>query len=1186
MTESGSRKCPRCGATLSADVPANLCTRCALADAFAAGRDEIGARELALHDIPVPGQAISYIGDYELLEIIARGGMGVVYKARQMNLNRLVALKMLLGGSHASEEYKSRFRQEAKAAAKLNHANIVPIYEVGEHEGQLYFAMEYVAGSDLAGLVRGQPLPPERASRYVKTVAEAVQYAHDQGILHRDLKPSNILIGSDDRPRVTDFGLAKQVEVESSLTTTGQPLGSPGYIPPEQISIQHGSVGPQSDVYSMGAVLYHLLTGRPPLLAGTLADTLRQVLEVEPVSPRQLNPAVPPDLATICLKCLDKNPARRYATAKELADELERFLTGRPILARPVSATGRLWRWCRRNPMMAGLTGLVLVSLLGGLSGVLWQWSRAEQANRELKAALLRAKVATAEDRLWRGEPRNAVARLAQVLRDDPAQPVAGARLLAALTWRNWPLPLRQAGPASSNITLIRFSPQKQFIAAISMDGSLWIWDGQSRAIGDSWPQGKTNWLYVGLAFGSDEKMLYALTSDGRLLAGDPQGIPQFSRGSTNEPLVSAALLSAGKILAGVSSKHVLTAWTWPDGNVKYTVPDDLPLLMPVFSVSGNWLATVSSNHMIRVWDASIGHQAGPAISPEGIPAMLGFSPKADQLVVCNDKNDAALWDWRNGRRLMAVHSESPIESVQFSSTGSRIALFSRDGLSLWETETGKLLFERRNHCNIVGDGGPFPEDRLAVLETGRTVLILNPQTGDPVMEWIRSSWPVDGLDVSSDGRELITAPWEKTGTIWDTEAGAAHCRELPHEADAGSIAFSPDGRTFATGGRDVATRLWDTRTWRPIGTLVNQSGDVALNFSPDGRLLASGSTNATATIREVATGKQVAGPLKHHDAVVCLAFSPDGSRLATATDSGVLQFWDPRSGQSLTPPCDVNPAGDVPWNQRNIHGIEFSADGKRLAAACGNSTAQIWDSTSGRRLQLLPHSAPVVAARFIGDGKRLATACMGGTAQIWDSNTGRPLTTELHHPGGMISMSVNSQSDKMVAGGTDGGIRVWSTTGAMLAETESVPGYTWAVALSHSGESFAAAVGSNHLRVWETSAGVPLTDWHIGLLNQPNRLLFSPDDHWVAAAGFDHRVALIPQYQPSGPAPDWLPELAEAVAGEKLRPDGIVEPVPPEAFIALKQRLESIAADDFYSRWVKWFLADRRKRDPFPQIN
>ncbi len=276
---------------------------------------------------------IRYFGDYEILEEIAHGGMGVVYKARQMSLNRLVAVKMILAGEWATPEARQRFRAEAEAAANLQHPNIVAIHEVGEHEGQQYFSMDFVAGQNLAELVRGNPLSAERAAMYVKTIAEAVHFAHQRGILHRDLKPQNVLIDADDRPRITDFGLAKRVETDSGLTRTGDVIGSPSYMPPEQASSCPDEVGPQSDVYSLGAILYELLTGRPPFRGATTWETICQVLQTPPVSLRKLNPAVPRDLETICLKCLEKSPPKRFGSAHELAAELERFLHGERILS-------------------------------------------------------------------------------------------------------------------------------------------------------------------------------------------------------------------------------------------------------------------------------------------------------------------------------------------------------------------------------------------------------------------------------------------------------------------------------------------------------------------------------------------------------------------------------------------------------------------------------------------------------------------------------------------------------------------------------------------------------------------------------------------------------------------------------------------------------------------------------------
>jgi tRNA A-37 threonylcarbamoyl transferase component Bud32 len=325
---------------------------------------------------PGPRHTVRYFGDYELLEEIARGGMGVVYKARQISLNRPVALKMILAGELATPEARQRFRAEAEAAANLQHPNIVAIHEVGEHEGKQYFSMDFVVGKNLAEIVRGNPLPAERAASYVKTISEAIHFAHQRGTLHRDLKPQNVLIDADDRPRITDFGLAKRVDADSGLTRTGDVLGSPSYMPPEQAASQSAEIGPHSDVYSLGAILYELLTGRPPFAAATPWETICQVLQTPAVSPRKLNPDVPRDLETICLKCLEKQPQRRYHSARELAEELGRFLNHEPIHARPISLARRATFWARRHPwVITGVASLFVIGLVLVSFG-LWEETR------------------------------------------------------------------------------------------------------------------------------------------------------------------------------------------------------------------------------------------------------------------------------------------------------------------------------------------------------------------------------------------------------------------------------------------------------------------------------------------------------------------------------------------------------------------------------------------------------------------------------------------------------------------------------------------------------------------------------------------------------------------------------------------------------------------------------------------
>lgn len=313
--------------------------------------------------IPAPNLPCTF-GHFELLEEIARGGMGVVYKARQSTPTRIVALKMILAGRLAAPSEVERFHAEAQAAAALDHPNIVPVFEVGEVEGQTYFTMGYVAGQSVAERIAAGPLPVREAALIIREAASAVDYAHRQGVFHRDLKPGNILVDDRERVRITDFGLAKRKTDDAGLTKTGHLLGTPNYMPPELLTGESGDIGPECDVYSLGATLYALLTGRPPFQAASVADVLRQVADKEPAMPRELDLAIPRDLETIALKCLEKSPSRRYASAQALADDLERFLADRPIVARRSTAWERLVRWRRRNPLVAGLVAAVATLLV------------------------------------------------------------------------------------------------------------------------------------------------------------------------------------------------------------------------------------------------------------------------------------------------------------------------------------------------------------------------------------------------------------------------------------------------------------------------------------------------------------------------------------------------------------------------------------------------------------------------------------------------------------------------------------------------------------------------------------------------------------------------------------------------------------------------------------------------------
>jgi tRNA A-37 threonylcarbamoyl transferase component Bud32 len=504
-------------------------------------------------------------GDYELLEEIAHGGMGVVYKARQVSLNRVVAVKMIRADRLAREEDIRRFRTEAQAAAQLQHPNIVAIHEVGAIDGQHFYSMDFVAGRSLAQIAREKPLSPKQAARYVQKIAEAIHYAHQRGILHRDLKPSNVLIDENDEPRVADFGLAKLMAGDSEMTLSGTVMGSPSYMPPEQASGRSREVTVCSDIYSLGAILYDVLCGRPPFRAETTMETLRQVLEMEPVLPRVLNPRAPRDLETIVLKCLQKEPAKRYASAQDLADELARFQHGEPIQARPIGPTARLWRWCKRKPALAAslaAVGMLLtaVAIISFVSAV-----RQRELRQRAESTVTRLEIDRAETLFEDGQAAEALAYLARVVRREPTNRVAGERILSALAHRNFCVPLFRL-EHKADVTAAEFSPDGQRVLTASKDGTARVWDGRT---------------------------------------GQPLLAP-FRHG---DEVTTARFSPDGVRLATVSLDKSARIWDVQTGRpITEPLRHESGVLCAEFSADGQRLLTGSADGSLRLWEAATGH--------------------------------------------------------------------------------------------------------------------------------------------------------------------------------------------------------------------------------------------------------------------------------------------------------------------------------------------------------------------------------------------------------------------------------------------------------------------------------------------------------------------------------------------------------------------------------------------------
>ncbi|MHC1765093.1 MAG: protein kinase [Verrucomicrobiia bacterium] len=959
-------------------------------------------------------------GGYELLEEIARGGMGVVYKARQVSLDRLVAVKMILAGELATPQFVQRFRTEAAAAAVLHHPNIVAIHEVGVHAGQHYFSMDFVYGPSLAALVGHQPLPALRAAQYFKTIAEAIHYAHQQGILHRDLKPSNVLIDANDQPRITDFGLAKRLEGETSLTLSGQMVGSPNFMPPEQATAKHGKVGRYSDVYALGGILYHLLTARPPFQADSLEIIVSQVLTAEPVSPRLLNPTVPRDLETVCLKCLEKEPSRRYATAQALADELGRFLSGQPVLARPLGPTAKVWRWCRRQPVGAALIAALILVFTLGLTGVLWQWRRAEsQRTRAETGELLARQNAYAADMF---SAQHALADnnrgLAVSLLDKYRPKGTSTTDLRQWEWRY----LWQLCQGDELFTLQRY-PRAVRALAVSKDGTV-----------------------LALACG-DQVTLWDLTTQRPLTV---------LRIATTEAL---AFSPSGYTLAvgtwNAAGQPAVDLWDISTGKATKTLPSEAEVRSVAFSPDGKLLATFDNRGNIQVvdWasDRMLTHFTvrPPRRRPTGV---VVFSPEGNRLAIGEDYGHVELLDLRTGTVVpFQTQSSEGVGALVFSANARLLAAGLGSAVPLWDANSGESRGQLTNHTDGVKALAFTPDGlQLASASGDGTIRIWN-VADHTELRCLRSSGEgLETLAMLSDGRTLVTGGDGGSVCLWDATASSrapAHTNwalafgfdslaelKAPHFAPKTldpratrrlGFAFTPDSRSFITTDRYGSLALWDARSVRVKENLpAFGSNHWGVALSPDGRWLAAGNASGILTIWDWTARRAVTNftvPCEFHG---WLRFSHSGNFLfsvALNNEWGVsTRIWRTGDWEEV----------DLTGNQfAGLGSVDLSPDDRLLAVGYANGDVKLLGFPSGQHeAKFTNHQGMVTGVRFSLDGRGLFSTSFDGSARLWDVFARRGLATLRGHFGIVYSPALSPDGGRLATGGASprDAVKLW----------------------------------------------------------------------------------------------------------------------------------------------------------------
>jgi WD40 repeat protein len=988
------------------------------------------------------GRAPALAG-YEVLGELGRGGMGVVYKARQVALNRQVALKMILAGPHANAAGVARFRREAEAVAQLQHPHIVQIYEVGESDGRPYLALEYVDGASLDHHTGHLPQPAEAAARLVEALASTMHYAHQRGVVHRDLKPANVLLVPSDSahgiplgngpanigyydPKITDFGLAKLLGTDmAGPTLSGEILGTPSYMAPEQAEGKTAAIGPATDIWALGTILYELLTGRPPFQAESALETLVQVRSQEPVSPSRLQPKLPRDLVTICLACLPKEPRKRYVSAEALADDLRRFLDGKPIRARPINAVERTVKWVRRRPAIAALLATIVVVAALGFAGVVWQLRQTEDALKKAQEA-----EKTTKRHLY-------MRQIAQAQHEVRANHLRRAELLLKetdLDARGWEYEylmqqcqtnlfvLRGNG---SPVQAVAYSPDGRLLASGSGEwgsgegGAVTVWDAQD---------GQSLWTHdlgtvYGVAFHPDGQRLASACHDGKVRLHDARtGQPLHELVGHSDRVYCVAFSPDGRHLASASRDETVRLWDVQTGTPDRTFSNhNAEVFSVAFSPNGLRLVSGDGTGIAHLWDRGSGtvlHSFGCFRDCRAV----AFSPDGSWLALGYYRGQIAILDLKRMDAAPLVHhpNAGPILSLVFTPDGSLAWSSKRGTIKIQDLRTGADRYVFRGHADWAFAVAVRPDGRrLATAGRDGTVRIHDVTASEARPVYVGYPVQIPGLmpdPFDPEHRRFLALgrgqTWMRERNelhVWGVVAHKPLTEEwsLPARDYPSAMAGSPDGRFLAwveNANKQCRLRVRERAGQADVWSQELDAGPVTgLTYSPDRQLLAWGGADGMIRLCDAATGRQVRtlGPHGEGSAVTGVSFHPKDDLLATAGEDGTFCIWNFTSGKVVNQfrpsaqkedlAADPNPRLD---RKTNIIRIAFSPDGRRLAAANPRWPLEIWDVEAGRVVLILAldqeFNEGCSSAAWSADGRRLAAA-FGLFVKIWDTTERSP---------------------------------------------------------------------------------------------------------------------------------------------------------------------------------------------------